>query len=99
MKRLECPNYNNNHTVVYFGKAVTAKPKEIENRGWSYFVALLKFFSMVIWFLIFEFFLTNLKPTKMKRSECPESNNHHAVVYLEKAVTSKLKKIENRGWS
>ena len=44
---------------MYFGKAVTAKPKKIENRGWSYFVALLKFFPMVIWFLIFEFFLTN----------------------------------------
>ena len=60
IKRLECPKNNNHHTVVYFGKAITAKPKKIENCGWSYFVALLKFFPMVIWFLILEFFLTNL---------------------------------------
>ena len=40
-----------------------------------------------------------LKPTKVKRSEFPKSNNHHTVVYLGKAVTSKPKKIKNRGWS
>ena len=31
---------------------------------------------MVIWFLILEFFLTNLQPTKVKRLECPKSNNN-----------------------
>jgi len=40
-----------------------------------------------------------LKPTKVKWSECPKSNNHHKVVYLGKAVTSKPKKKKNRGWS
>ena len=38
-----------------------------------------------------------LKPTKVKRSECLKSNNHHTVVYLGKAVTSKPKKIKYRG--
>jgi hypothetical protein len=38
-----------------------------------------------------------LKPTKVRRSEFPKSNNHHTVVYLGKAVTSKPKKIKNRG--
>merc|ERR1712105_310239 len=40
-----------------------------------------------------------LKPTKVKWSECPKSNNHHKVVYLGKAVASKPKKKKNRGWS
>ena len=61
--------------------------KKIENRGCSYYVALDKFFPTVIWFLILKFFLTKLLPTKVKRSECPKSNNHLTVVYLGKAVT------------
>merc|ERR1712212_1457011 len=41
-----------------------------------------------------------LKPTKVKRSECPKSNNHYKAVYLGKAVPSKPKKFKkNRGWS
>ena len=40
------------------------------------------------YFLIFKFFLTKLKPTKVKRSECPKYNNHHIVLYLGKAVNS-----------
>ena len=87
MKRLACPESNNHHTVVYLGKAVTSKPKKIKNRGWSHFVALENLFPTVIWFFIFQFFLTKLKPTKVKRSECPKSNNHLTVVYLGKAVT------------
>ena len=47
---LECPKYNNHHTVVYLGKVATFKPKKRENRGWSYFVAPEKFFPTVIWF-------------------------------------------------
>ena len=35
----------------------------------------------------------------MKRTECPKCNNHYIVLYLGKAVTSKPKKIKNRGWS
>ena len=97
VKRSECPKSNQHHTVVYLGKAVTSKPKKIENRGCSYYVALDKFFPTVIWFLILKFFLTKLLPTKVKRSECPKSNNHLTVVYLGKAVTFWPKKIENRG--
>ena len=67
---------NNNHTVVYLRKAVTSKPKKIENRGCFYFVALEMFFLTVIWFLILKFFLTKLLPTKVKRSDCPKSNNN-----------------------
>ena len=90
---------NNHHTVVYLRKAVTSKPKKIENRGWSYFVALEILFPTAIWFLIFKFFLRKLLPTNVKRSECPKSNNNHAVVYLGKSVTSKPEKIENHRWS
>ena len=78
---------------------VTSNPIKIENRGGSIFVALKKLFPTVIWFLISKFFLTKLKPTKVKMLECPKSNNHHKVVYLGKAVTSKPKKKKNRGWS
>ena len=99
MKRSECLKSNNHHTVVYLWKAVTSKPKKIENRGCSYFVALEKFFPMVIWFLILKFFLMKLLPTKVKRSDCLKSKNHHTVVYLWKVVTSKPKKIKNRGCS
>ena len=70
---------------------VTSNPIKMENRSWSYFVAPENFFPTVIWFLIFKFFLMKLKPTNVKRSECPKSNNHHTVVYLAKAVTSKSK--------
>ena len=80
--RLEFPKSNNLHTVLHLVKAVTSKPKKIENRGCFYFVALEMFFLMVIWFLILIFFLTKLLPTKVKRSDCLKSNNHHAVVYL-----------------
>ena len=74
IKRLECPKNNNHHTVVYFGKAITAKPKKIENCGWSYFVALKILFPTAIWFLIFKFFLTKLKPTKVKIQQPPYSH-------------------------
>ena len=76
VKRSECPKSNNHHAVMYFEKAVTSKLKQIENRGWSYFVAPLKFFLLIIWFLLFKFFLTKLLPTKVKRTECPKSNNN-----------------------
>ena len=88
---LECPKSNNHHKVVYLGKAITSKPKKKKNRGWSHFVALENLFPTVIWFYVFKFFLMKLKPTNVKRSECPKSNNHHTVVYLAKAVTSKSK--------
>ena len=47
-------------TVVYLVKAVTSKPKNIETRGWSYFVALEILFPMAIWFLIFKFLLRKI---------------------------------------
>ena len=76
MKRSECPKSNNYHTVVYLEKAVTSKPKKIKNRCCSYFAALEKFFTTVIWFLIFNFSHTKLLPTKLKGSEFPKSNNN-----------------------
>ena len=90
---------NNHHSVVYLGKAVSFKPKKIKNRGRSQFVAVENSFPTVIWFLIFEFFVAKLQPTKVTWSEFPKSSNHHTVVYLRRAVTSKPKKIENRGRS
>ena len=74
-KRSECPKFNHHHTVVYLGKAVTSKPKNIANRGCFYFLAPEKFFPTVIWFLIFKFFLMKLLPTTVKGLECPKSTN------------------------
>ena len=61
---------------VYFGKAVTSKPKKITDRSWSYFVAPEKSFLTVIWFLEFKFLLTKQLPSKVKRSVYPKSNNN-----------------------
>ena len=76
MKRTECPKCNNHYIVLYLGKAVTSKLKQMENRSWSYFVAPENFFPTVICFLIFKFFLTKLLLTKVKRMEGPKSNNN-----------------------
>ena len=75
VKRSDCLKSNNHHTVVYLRNAVTSKPKKIENRGCSYFVALEKFFPTIIWFLTLKTFLTKLLLTKAKRLDCPKSNN------------------------
>ena len=57
MSQIQPPPYN---SVPW--KSRSSKPKK-ENRGRSYFVVPEKFFSTVISFLIFNFFLTKLLPT------------------------------------
>merc|ERR1712212_1280721 len=65
------------------------KEKEEQGKGTADHLMPLGFL------LIFVFFLTKLKPIRIKRLECPKNNNHHTVVYFGKAITAKPKKIEN----
>ena len=72
---------------MHLGKAVTTKPKKIENRDWSYFVALEKFFLTVIRFLIFKFFPNEAIANQSEMVGMIKI--HHTVVHLGKAVIPK----------
>ena len=100
MTRSEFPKSNNLHTVLHLVKAVTSKPKKIENRGWSHFEGLEISFLTVILLLILKSFPREAIANRIYALQSKKAFFSNFITMLPSPVRPSTPILEARnGWS